>query len=304
MTPGVGDFLSSHQTRLNVQLQSFADTEGLGPCEEQSALNLLFKAEQYALSNGGKRVRPLLVYLSSRAVSKGNPNAALDNLTCAIELIHTYSLIHDDLPAMDDDDLRRGKPSLHKAYDEATAILVGDGLQARAFELLADAPGLSAEQRIAMIKVLAAAAGPRGMVGGQFIDIQATNSDMTLEQLQAMHSLKTGALIRAALALGGIAAGASEQQLAALDEYGTHIGLAFQVVDDILDVEGDTQTLGKTRGKDSEANKPTYVKLMGLDGAKTEAQRLLEEALNALDDFGESADLLRDLARYIVERDR
>ena len=153
-----------------------------------------------------------------------------------------------------------------------------------------------------MVKVLASAAGPAGMVGGQFIDIQATDSDMTLEQLQAMHSLKTGALIRASLALGGIAAGASEQQLAALDSYGTHIGLAFQVVDDILDVEGDTATLGKTQGKDSEANKPTYVKLMGLEGAKAEAQRLLEEALGALSSFDESADLLRELARFIVDR--
>jgi farnesyl diphosphate synthase/geranylgeranyl diphosphate synthase type II len=181
---------------------------------------------------------------------------------------------------------------------------VGDGLQARAFELLADAPGLSAEQKIQMIKILAAAAGPGGMVGGQFIDIQATDSELSLAELQAMHALKTGALIRAALALGGVAAGADEQQLSALDAYGTHIGLAFQVVDDILDVEGDTQTLGKTQGKDSEANKPTYVKLLGLDGAKAEAKRLLGEALHALGDFGESADLLRDLARYIVERDR
>ncbi len=142
------------------------------------------------------------------------------------------------------------------------------------------------------------------MVGGQFIDISSTGKDLTLEQLQGMHALKTGALIRAALAMGGIAAGASEQQLAALDEYGSHIGLAFQVVDDILDVEGDTATLGKTRGKDGEANKPTYVKLMGLDGAKDEAQRLLEAALRALDGFGDSADHLRDMARYIVERDR
>jgi farnesyl diphosphate synthase/geranylgeranyl diphosphate synthase type II len=267
-------------------------------------LSGLIESAQYSLENGGKHVRPLLVSLSSRAVSGTVVPVAEDHLTCAVELIHTYSLIHDDLPAMDDDDLRRGKPSLHKAYDEATAILVGDGLQARAFELLADAPGLSAEQRIAMVKVLAKAVGPAGMVGGQFIDIQATDSDMTLEELQAMHSLKTGALIRASLALGGIAAGANAQQLSALDTYGRHIGLAFQVVDDILDVEGDTATLGKTQGKDSEANKPTYVKLLGLDGAKIEAQRLLELALGALGEFGDSADLLRDLARYIVERDR
>lgn len=272
-------------------------------CSEDSAAGTpLQAASSYSLANSGKLIRPLLCYSSCGAVNSAKMDA-VDIPAAALELIHTYSLIHDDLPAMDDDDLRRGKPSLHKAYDEATAILVGDGLQARAFELLADAPGLSAEQRIAMVKVLAAAAGPRGMVGGQFIDIQATNSDISLEQLQAMHTLKTGALICASLALGGIAAGANKQQLSALDAYGTHIGLAFQVVDDILDVEGDTQTLGKTQGKDSEANKPTYVKLLGLAGARAEAGRLLAEALNALQDFDDSADLLRDLARYIVERD-
>ena len=182
--------------------------------------------------------------------------------------------------------------------------MVGDGLQARAFELLADAPGLTDTPYVRMIKVLAHAAGPAGMVGGQYIDIQATDSDMTLEELQTMHALKTGALIRASVALGGIAAGATEEQLAALDDYGTHIGLAFQVVDDILDVEADSETLGKTAGKDGDANKPTYVKLMGLEGAKAEAQRLLQAALDALDNFGDSADHLRDLARYIVERDR
>jgi geranylgeranyl pyrophosphate synthase len=275
------------------------DDNGASP---ESPPNLI-QAARYSLEIGGKRIRPMLILFSARAVGVESTASGLDHLTCAIELIHTYSLIHDDLPAMDDDDLRRGKPSLHKAYDEATAILVGDGLQARAFELLADAPGLSAEQRIAMVKVLARAAGPAGMVGGQFIDIQATNSDMTLDDLKTMHSLKTGALIRASLALGGIAAGASAQQLSALDEYGTHIGLAFQVVDDILDVEGDTVTLGKTQGKDSEANKPTYVKLLGLAGAKAEAGRLLQLALDALAGFGDSADHLRDLARYIVKRD-
>lgn len=272
------------------------------PCLAES-LAAITRASQYALINSGKRIRPVMVYAAARAVGHEGAGTDLDHIACALEIVHSYSLVHDDLPAMDDDDLRRGKPSLHKAYDEATAILVGDGLQARAFELLADAPGLGAEQRIAMVKVLAKAAGPAGMVGGQFIDIQATGSDMTLEQLQAMHSLKTGALIRASLALGGIAAGASEQQLAALDEYGTHIGLAFQVVDDILDVESDTETLGKTQGKDAEANKPTYVKLLGLDGAKAEAQTLLNAALDAVDSFDSSADHLRDLARYIVERD-
>jgi len=259
----------------------------------------------YAIHAGGKRVRPCLVY--GAATSTGDRNfdlSRLDFVATAIELIHTYSLIHDDLPAMDNDDLRRGKPTLHRAYDEATAILVGDGLQARAFELIADAPDLSAEKKVKIIKVLAEASGLQGMVGGQYIDIASTGKELTLEELRGMHELKTGALIRAALAMGGIAAGASDEQLAALDDYGRHIGLAFQVVDDILDVEGDTATLGKTRGKDGEANKPTYVRLMGLEGARAEAQRLLDAALAALNGFGESADRLRDLARYSVERDR
>ena len=303
MKTTIADFLALHQTWCEENLGKFQGNPGQEFYDSTPALPLLYEASNYSLQIGGKRVRPVLCLASANAVGLQDRDV-LSYPACAIELIHTYSLIHDDLPAMDDDDLRRGKPSLHKAYDEATAILVGDGLQARAFELLADAPGLSAEQKIAMVKVLAAAAGPQGMVGGQFIDIQATDSDMSLEELQAMHSLKTGALIRAALALGGIAAGANGEQLAALDEYGTHIGLAFQVVDDILDVEGDTETLGKTQGKDGDANKPTYVKLMGLQGAKTEARRLLESALSALDGFGRSADHLRDLARYIVERDR
>jgi geranylgeranyl pyrophosphate synthase len=297
------DLLALHRKWCDEVLGELQGNPGQESYDSSPALSPLYAASSYSLQIGGKRIRPILCLASANAVGLQDRDL-LSYPACAIELIHTYSLIHDDLPAMDDDDLRRGKPSLHKAYDEATAILVGDGLQARAFELLADAPGLSAEQKIAMVKVLAAAAGPRGMVGGQFIDIQATDSDMGLEELQAMHSLKTGALIRASLALGGIAAGATEEQLAALDAYGSHIGLAFQVVDDILDVEGDTQTLGKTQGKDGEANKPTYVKLMGLEGAKGEARRLLEAALVALGDFGESADHLRDLARYIVERDR
>lgn len=304
MNTSLQSFMQAALTRCESSLPALATLERDKSGGLPATLEQFQPAIHHALQAGGKRVRPLLVYAAGHAVKNASQLAlTLDNAACAIELIHTYSLIHDDLPAMDDDDLRRGKPSLHKAYDEATAILVGDGLQARAFELLADAPGLSAEQRIAMVKVLARAAGPAGMVGGQFIDIQATDSDMTLDDLKTMHSLKTGALIRAALALGGIAAGASAQQLSALDEHGAHIGLAFQVVDDILDVEGDTAILGKTQGKDSEANKPTYVKLLGLAGAKAEAGRLLQSALDALAGFGDSADHLRDLARYIVDRD-
>ncbi len=259
------------------------------------------QAHDYALATGGKRIRPCLVHAAAVAVDPA-ARAATPPAT-ALELIHTYSLIHDDLPAMDDDDLRRGKPTLHKAFDEATAILVGDGLQARAFELITDAPELSAEQKVRMIKVLAEAAGFDGMVGGQYVDIQSTGKALGLDELKAMHAMKTGALIRASVALGGIAAGATEAQLAALDTFADHIGLAFQVVDDILDVEGTTQSLGKTGGKDAEADKATYVKLLGLDGARAEAERLLDAALVALDGFGGSADMLRELARYIVSRE-
>ena len=273
------------------------------PGTNEPALAGFFQACDYTLGTNSKLLRPVLCLAAADAVDSGQAECA-DHPACALELIHTYSLVHDDLPAMDDDDLRRGQPTVHRAYDEATAILVGDGLQAQAFALLAGAPGLSAQQKVQMIDVLAEAAGPSGMVGGQYMDMQATGNTLTLTKLQAMHSLKTGALIRASLALGGIAANGNQQQLTALDHYGKHIGLAFQVVDDILDVEGDTQTLGKTQGKDVEANKATYVKLLGLEGAKNEAQRLLTSALAALEDFGESADPLRELARYIVERDR
>lgn len=257
---------------------------------------------RYSLTNGGKRVRPLLVYASARACGYQDADICLDRIGCAVEILHCYSLVHDDLPAMDDDDLRRGKPSLHKAYSEATAILVGDSLQAQAFEVITETAGVSAAQQVAMIQCLARAAGMQGMVGGQHIDIQATGLDLSLEDLQTMHSLKTGALIRASLALGGIAAEGTPDQLAALDKYGSHIGLAFQVVDDILDLEADSQVLGKTQGKDAEANKATYVKLLGLEGAKMEARRLLKAAIDALSNFGEPADHLRELARYIVER--
>jgi geranylgeranyl pyrophosphate synthase len=243
------------------------------------------------------------VYAAAQAIDGSAPNPIVDSPATAVELIHTYSLIHDDLPAMDDDDLRRGKPTLHKAFDEPTAILVGDGLQTLAFELLAAAQGLSSEQKVSMIKELAKASGFTGMVGGQYLDVCATGRSLTLEQLQAMHQRKTGALIRAALALGGIAAGASDAQLAALDSYGHHIGLAFQIVDDILDVEGDTQTLGKTQGKDALADKATYVKFLGLDGARQAAGERLEAALAAIGEFGARADMLRELAQYIVRRE-
>jgi geranylgeranyl pyrophosphate synthase len=304
MSKRFADFLLASKDQVDRQLADFATDQATTAAGTGEALDTISQACSYVLTNGGKRIRPTLVYAAAQALGHKGHGTDLDHVACALEMIHTYSLVHDDLPAMDDDDLRRGRPSCHKAFNEATAILAGDALQAWAFELLADAPGFNAAQRVALIKSLAKAAGLQGMVGGQAMDIAATNSNVNLQQLQSMHAFKTGAIIRAALTMGGIAANASAEQLSALDTYGTHIGLAFQVVDDILDVEGNAETLGKTQGKDSKANKPTYVSLMGLDGAKKESQRLLQAALEALGEFGVSADSLRGLAHYIIARDR
>lgn len=304
MSKRFANFLLASKDQVDRQLANFATDQATTAAGTGEALDTISQACSYVLTNGGKRIRPTLVYAAAQALGHKGHGTDLDHVACALEMIHTYSLVHDDLPAMDDDDLRRGRPSCHKAFNEATAILAGDALQAWAFELLADAPGFNAAQRVALIKSLAQAAGLQGMVGGQAMDIAATNSNVNLQQLQSMHAFKTGAIIRAALTMGGIAANASAEQLSALDTYGTHIGLAFQVVDDILDVEGNAETLGKTQGKDSKANKPTYVSLMGLDGAKKESQRLLQAALEALGKFGVSADSLRGLAHYIIARDR
>ena len=304
MSKRFANFLLASKDQVDRQLANFATDQATTAAGTGEALDTISQACSYVLTNGGKRIRPTMVYAAAQAVGHKGHGTDLDHVACALEMIHTYSLVHDDLPAMDDDDLRRGRPSCHKAFNEATAILAGDALQAWAFELLADAPGFNAAQRVALIKSLAKAAGLQGMVGGQAMDIAATNSNVNLQQLQSMHAFKTGAIIRAALTMGGIAANASAAQLSALDTYGTHIGLAFQVVDDILDVEGNAETLGKTQGKDSKANKPTYVSLMGLDGAKKESQRLLQAALEALGEFGVSADSLRGLAHYIIARDR
>ena len=300
MNPAFDSYLAECRQRCEAALPELLG--GPQTAGGSAALETLFEASRYSLMNGGKRVRPVLVYAAAEAVAGSAQHPALDHAACAMEMVHVYSLVHDDLPAMDNDDLRRGRPSCHRAYNEATAILVGDGLQARATELLAEAPGLEDAQRVAMIGTLAAAAGPSGMVGGQALDVAATGSDLDLDQLRCMHRLKTGALIRAALALGGITARASQNQLRALESYGDHIGLAFQVVDDILDVVADRETLGKTPGKDRDADKPTYVKLLGLAGARAESERLLELAHGALEAFDECAGPLRGLATYIVRR--
>jgi farnesyl diphosphate synthase len=235
----------------------------------------LHEAMRYAC-DGGKRLRALLVYAAGESL--GVPADQLDAPACAVELIHAYSLVHDDLPAMDDDDLRRGRPTVHKAYDEPTGILVGDGLQTLAFAVLADEPSLSVAQRLRMVSLLAFASGSLGMVGGQAVDIASENQRISLEQLQSLHARKTGALILASLQLAAAAADAAPATLAALETYGRHIGLAFQIQDDVLDETASTETLGKTAGKDLVQHKSTYPALLGLDGARARATALFEEA--------------------------
>ncbi|MFT5483681.1 MAG: geranylgeranyl diphosphate synthase type II [Halieaceae bacterium] len=264
-------------------------------------LSNLYQACNYATLRGGKRFRPLLCYAAAEAVGS-EPDIALDTVAASIELIHAYSLVHDDLPAMDNDDLRRGQPTCHKAFDEATAILVGDALQCRAFELLTVIDAYSAATRLELIAALTAAAGPRGMVGGQAIDIAAVNTTVTQQYLESMHTLKTGALIIAALKMGGMAVGADLNQLDALSRFGTAIGLAFQVQDDILDVNSDSETLGKTQGADLARNKPTYVSLLGMAGAKAKAEELYQDAVQALEGMGDTAWALRTLAEQVVTR--
>jgi geranylgeranyl diphosphate synthase type II len=249
---------------------------------------------------GGKRVRPLLVYAACEALG-GEPEQA-DHAACAVELIHAYSLVHDDLPAMDDDDLRRGRPTTHKAYDEACAILAGDALQTFAVEVLTQAPQ-AAETRLKMLSVLARASGPAGMVGGQAIDLESVGKQIDQTALEMMHRHKTGALIEASVHLGALASGkASPEQMELLIRYARAVGLAFQVQDDVLDVESDTQTLGKRQGADIARDKPTYPALLGLEDAKHYAQSLCEQALQALHSFGDAAEPLRALALYIVQR--
>ncbi len=265
----------------------------------------LHEAIRYSVLGNGKRIRPLLVYASGETLQA--PIAALDGCACAVEMLHAYSLIHDDLPAMDDDDLRRGRPTCHRAYDEATAILAGDALQAMAFQVLSEDPAIAvaAEQRVKMINTLAIASGSCGMAGGQAIDINSVGERLSLTQLQRMHSYKTGALIKASVELGALScATITDTQFAHISQYAECIGLAFQIHDDVLDIESDTETLGKPQGADQAMNKPTYPNLLGLDGAKKAARDLLSEALDALADFNEDAEPLRWMAKYIVERNR
>lgn len=289
------EHLPVYRQRLDAAL-----THWLPPADHYPAR--LHSAMRYA-AEGGKRVRPLLVYATGQTLNIAPQ--ALDAAACAVELIHAYSLAHDDLPAMDNDDLRRGRATVHKAYDEATAILVGDSLQTLAFQVLAqdDSGGLSAAQRVQQIALLAEASGSRGMAGGQAIDLQSEGQTLSLPELEALHIHKTGALIRACLRMAACAAPALESGAReALDRAGKCLGLAFQIQDDVLDEEGASATLGKTAGKDKAALKSTYVSVMGLPEAKRRAAALFAEAHTALDRFGPAAEPLRWMARHIEGR--
>jgi len=276
--------------------------EGVLPPADVSPQRL-HAAQRYAVLGNGKRLRPLLVYCTGEAL--GIPVGALDAPAAAVELIHSYSLVHDDLPAMDDDDLRRGQPTTHRAFDEATAILAGDALQVLAFSLLARdrAAGVSAEARLKMIQILADASGTEGMAGGQALDLSAVGRKLHLEELEAMHRLKTGALIRASVLLAAACASdLTTDEWGALDAYSQDIGLAFQIQDDILDVEGSTEDLGKTIGADAARAKPTYPSVLGLEAAKTRARELKRRACDHLALFRGRTQVLEWLASYVVDR--
>jgi len=260
----------------------------------------LHAAMRHATLGGGKRMRPLLVYAAGTAL--GADEASLDLPAAAVELVHAYSLVHDDLPAMDDDDMRRGRPTVHVAFDEATAILAGDALQTLAFEALADAAA-PAELRAGWMQSLARASGAGGMCGGQALDIDATGSQLPLEALQRMHSLKTGALIRAAVRMGALGAGADEARLRQLDRYADALGLAFQVRDDLLDIEASSEALGKTAGKDVAQAKSTYPALLGVDGARAKLGQLAAEMRAALEEIDGDCSLLHALGELAVRRD-
>jgi farnesyl diphosphate synthase len=271
--------------------------------DQVSAASGLKTAMHYAATGGGKRVRPLLIYATASLTGKELDQVpGVDACAVAVELFHTYSLVHDDLPCMDNDDLRRGRPTVHKAFDEASALLVGDALQTMAFQLIAQS-ALNDAQKVQVITSLSMAGGMAGMAGGQAIDLASVGKQLKQSELEQMHRLKTGALLRTAVQIGAIAVNLNEQEKKSLDVFASSLGLAFQVVDDVLDASSDSQTLGKTAGKDAAANKPTFVSLMGLDGARDFAGKLHQEALDSLSIWGDNADLLRAIASKVVNRE-
>jgi farnesyl diphosphate synthase len=295
-TPDFGAWARGVAGRMEGALSALLPSSDIAP-------RRLHDAMRYSTLGGGKRVRAMLVFAAGE-VSRADP-ARLEVAAAAVEMIHAYSLIHDDLPCMDDDVLRRGKPTCHVEFDEATALLAGDALQSLAFQLLADhALCATPAAQLQMVQVFAVATGSRGMAGGQAIDLESVGKPLTLPELEFMHILKTGALIRASVTMGALCGEELPREtLEQLDRYAKRVGLAFQVVDDVLDEESDTATLGKTVGKDQADNKPTYTSLMGLEPAKHFAAELLGEAHASLEGLGEGARRLRELADFIVHRE-
>jgi farnesyl diphosphate synthase len=294
--PDFAALLKHWQTRIEQQLAA-----RLPPADAPPAR--LHEALRYSVLGGGKRVRPALVYATAAAL--GLPESQVDGAACAVELIHAYSLIHDDLPAMDDDDLRRGRPTCHKAFDEATAILAGDALQVLAFETLANGPGLPADARVRLdlVSLLAVASGTSGMAGGQALDLAASGRELAIEEVEQMHARKTGALIHACVMMAGACAPELPDAVRrALDEYGRSIGLAFQIQDDLLDVEGDVTLLGKPTGADRARNKPTYPAVAGVEAARERMHELHARALAALDVPGLAPGPLASISDWLVLR--
>ncbi len=290
--------LKTYQSSVETALNHWLPAPTIQPVK-------LHEAMRYSALGEGKRIRPVLVYATGEAF--GVELSCLHGPASAVEIIHAYSLIHDDLPSMDDDDLRRGRPTCHKAFDEATAILAGDALQALAFHILAEDPDIqvNSEQRLRMINTLAMASGSRGMAGGQAIDLESVGKSLNIAELENMHIHKTGALILASAELGALAVNNVDQELfTRISQYAKCIGLAFQIKDDILDIESDTETLGKPQGSDMEMNKPTYPNLLGLEGAKQAAEELYSKALESLSVFDEKANSLRAIADFIVKRNK
>jgi len=285
-------YLNTIQSRIEIALRQHLPSLQRLPIE-------LHEAMHYSVMTPGKRIRPLLVYATGYAC--GAAPEMLDKPACAVEYIHVFSLIHDDLPTMDDDDLRRGQPTCHVKFGEAIAILAGDALQSLAFEVLCNSD-INETRRLKMIATLASASGSHGMAGGQVMDLTATGSDSTLAELENLHIHKTGALIRSSVLMGAMAASGETQQLQQLDHYGKCIGLAFQIVDDILDITGDTESLGKTGGKDAAQQKTTYASLLGLSQARKRAAQLYDDAIASLESFDKRADPLRELAQLIIHR--
>jgi len=294
MATELDQLLHSYTQQVDAQLELIIP-QAAGPASK------LYKAMRYSVFNGGKRVRPALCFAAADAIGASNSNTA--KVAAAVEMIHAYSLIHDDLPAMDDDDLRRGVPTCHIKFDEATAILAGDGLQSLAFKQLTELANLPASINLELIAILSDLAGCNGMVSGQAVDLASTGKQLSADELDYMHNHKTGALIKASVVMGALATDqATDDQIEALKQYARAIGLAFQIQDDILDVESSTEELGKSQGSDSANDKATYTSILGIEKARSEAEKLYQTSIDALSIFSTSADPLRALAKFIVHR--